>query len=73
MGVSEKYNFHCPKCNKETNHVPAQKGIAGLAFTIWKFTVFFISFGMLYPHAFADDEIMVSCTKCGMNVKMSIR
>ena len=71
MSATKSYSILCPKCNENTNHLPAQKGGARVAYKIWKLTVFFVSFGMVYPHAFTDDddEFMVSCTKCGTNAK----
>jgi hypothetical protein len=72
MSSATTYSRHCGKCNEDTPHVPVNKGIVHVAFKTVKIIIFFVSFGMVYPHTFAeDDDIMVTCEKCGTNVTIS--
>lgn len=65
MKTTKTYDRHCPHCNENTRHVPKYQGATGIAVKTFKFAVFFLSFGMVYPHVFTEDEIAVTCTKCG--------
>jgi hypothetical protein len=40
----------------ETTHVPSQRTFAKVAMKTVKIIVFFISFGMVYPHIFTEEE-----------------
>ena len=46
----------CIKCDEDTPHVPSQRKFAQVAMKTVKIIVFFISFGMVYPHIFAGED-----------------
>ena len=72
MSSATTHRRQCGKCNEDTLHVPVTKSFAQVAVKTVKIIVFFVSFGMVYPHTFAEeDEIMVTCEKCGTQVAMS--
>jgi hypothetical protein len=72
MSSATTYRRQCGKCKEDTLHVPVNKGFVQVAMKIVKVIIFFVSFGMLYPHTFAeDDDIMVTCEKCGTQVTIS--
>jgi hypothetical protein len=66
MNSATTYNHYCCKCEQDTIHVPKSDKVGQTAMKIGKIIVFFISFGMVFPHIFAgEDEITVKCEKCG--------
>lgn len=66
MDTNASYDRHCPRCKEKTAHVPKHQGFSAVAIRTLKIAVFFISFGMVYPHVFTeDDDIALKCTKCG--------
>jgi hypothetical protein len=66
MSSAKTYHRHCTKCEADTLHVPEHQGMAQVALKTAKIIVFFVSFGMVYPHIFSEeDEITVTCEKCG--------
>jgi endogenous inhibitor of DNA gyrase (YacG/DUF329 family) len=72
MTAAKTYSRRCPKCNKEMSHVSAYSRPVQIALRIWQITIFFCSFGMVYPHTFStDDEFAVKCTKCGTRGMLS--
>ena len=44
------------KTIQDTPHVPSQRTFAKTAMKTVKIIVFFISFGMVYPHIFTDED-----------------
>ena len=42
--------------DEDTPHVPSQPKFARIAMKTVKIIVFFISFGMVYPHVFTDED-----------------
>ena len=46
----------CVSCADETPHVTSQPKSGHVAKKIMKIIVFFISFGMVYPHIFTDED-----------------
>ncbi len=74
MSSAKTYKRHCSTCNEDTPHVSAHRGIMHVVVKTSKIIVFFVSFGMLFPHIFAEeDEIMVRCEKCGTQVAISLK
>jgi hypothetical protein len=72
MSPATTYRHHCCKCNEDTLHVPIKKKVLHVVIKTVKIIIFFVSFGMVYPHTFAeDDDIMVTCEKCGTHVTIS--
>ena len=69
MSSAKTYSHYCRKCEKDTLHVPKYEKIAQIVMKTVKIIVFFVSFGMVYPHIFAgEEEITVKCEKCGTQV-----
>jgi predicted RNA-binding Zn-ribbon protein involved in translation (DUF1610 family) len=74
MVDAKTYSHHCPKCNEEMPFVSAYSRPVRIALRTWQLTVFFCSFGMLYPHTFTtDDEFAFKCTKCGTRAMLSYK
>jgi hypothetical protein len=72
MSANKMYNLHCDKCDKKTQHVSKHQGFKSVAVKTLKYVTFFISFGMVYPHIFADGAaVAVICTKCGAQAILS--
>jgi ribosomal protein L44E len=72
MNASKIYDLHCTKCNKKTQHVQKYQGFKRVAVSTVKYVIFFVTFGMAYPHIFADGvAIAVTCTKCGAQAILS--
>jgi hypothetical protein len=72
MSTAKTYSHYCCKCETDTLHAPAHQRFAQAALKTVKFIVFFVSFGMVYPHIFAgEDEITVACEKCGTQVAIA--
>ena len=44
------------KTVEDTSQVPSQRTFAKTAMKTLKIIVFFISFGMVYPHIFTDED-----------------
>jgi hypothetical protein len=40
----------------DTTHVPSQRTFAKIAMKTVKIIIFFISFGMVYPHIFTEED-----------------
>jgi hypothetical protein len=69
MNAATTYNHYCSTCKEDTLHVPKYEKMANTVIKTAKIIVFFVSFGMAYPHIFAgEDEITVKCEKCGTKV-----
>jgi hypothetical protein len=72
MSANKTYDILCSQCNKKTQHVPKYEGLKSVAIKTVKFVTFFITFGMAYPHIFADGAaVAVICTKCGAQAILS--
>ena len=72
MSSATTYRRQCCKCNEDTLHVPVHKSLVQVAMKTVKIIIFFVSFGMVYPHTFSEeDDIMVTCEKCGTQVTIS--
>jgi hypothetical protein len=66
MSPEKTYRHRCPECKDETLYVPNYSRPMQIALRIWQIVIFFVSFGMLYPHTFStDDTFAAKCTKCG--------
>ncbi len=54
---SAKTDQHpCAPCGEDTPHAPSRPKFAQAAMKTVKLIVFFISFGMVYPHVFTDED-----------------
>lgn len=72
MSSAKTYSHYCCKCEEETLHVPNHEKAARTALKTVKIIVFFVSFGMVYPHIFTEEnEITVKCEKCGTQVAIA--
>ena len=72
MSQAKTYSHYCNTCKEDTLHVPKYEKVAHIVIKTVKIIVFFVSFGMVYPHIFAgDDEITVTCEKCGTKVEIA--
>jgi hypothetical protein len=72
MNSATTYNHYCSTCKEDTLHVPKYEKLANTVIKTAKIIVFFVSFGMVYPHIFAgDEEITVKCEKCGTKVAIA--
>jgi hypothetical protein len=72
MSSAKPYQHHCSKCDADTPHVPERQGAMNIAVKVGRIIVFFVSFGMLCPHIFTEeDEIVVKCEKCGTQAAIS--
>ena len=66
MNASKTYRNYCSKCKEETPHIHALTLPLRVALRTWKMLIFFISFGLVYPHPLpsSDDTIKIKCSKC---------
>jgi hypothetical protein len=72
MSSATTYNHYCSTCKEDTVHIRNYEKLANAVIKTAKIIVFFVSFGMVYPHIFAgDEEITVKCEKCGTKVEIT--
>ncbi len=56
MSSAESKACSLANCEKDTVHVPGHRTALQTVTKIAKYVVFFVSFGMVYPHIFTDED-----------------
>ncbi len=56
MNSAKTVQDNCVTCDADTTNAPSQRAFAKTAMKTLKIIVFFISFGMVYPHIFTDED-----------------
>jgi hypothetical protein len=56
MNSEKSSQSQCGTCVDDKPHGSSQRTIAHVAMRTMKIIVFFISFGMVYPHIFTEEE-----------------